>query len=1078
MTAGGDGGVTRTVTVLVTDLVGSTEQRTRLGDAGADIVRQQHDRILDERVAATGGTRIKGLGDGLLAVFHSASDAVECAVQMNQHLAREQFADPVSIRIGLAAGDVLHEDADVFGTPVVEAARLCAVANADQILCSDLVRALAGSRSPQTFRPAGDRELKGLDRPVVVHEVAWTPPAGPGMELPSFLSVAATFPFVGRTDEREVIAAAWKQVVAGETRTVLLAGEPGVGKTRLAGEIARQVHDEGGVVLAGRCDEAVSVPYQPFVEALRQVVRGVTPDQLPALLGRFGGDLARLLPELASHAETLPPRLEADAEEERLRLFDALVAWLQALAADRPLLLVLDDLHWADESSVLVLRHVVRTLDRGRVLLLGTYRDTDVTRTHPLAATLADLRRGPGVDRLRLRGLTASEVLAFLEGAAGHGLDAESDELAAALYRATEGNPFFIEEVVRHLVETGRIYERDGRWRLDTDQVDDLEIPEGVREVVGRRLERLGITAGSVLAEAAVIGPVFEVAVLEHLHPEDGQVLDVLEAATAAGLLREVDGQRPAFAFAHALVRQTLLEELSLARRQRLHLAAAQALEATGGAASAVAVHYRQAGAAAEPATAVAASLLAAEEARRTYAWTEAAAHWEAAVDLLDDTGGDAWERARLLELIADARYASDVGWERAIEHLEKARRIYDELGDRRSAAKVDSRIGRNLATFPGRSDVVRAKRHLTGAIEVLEDDGTSAALALAHLGMASACAIQMESAPSRLHSARALAIGIELDRRNIQLLARILGTAPIFATEACFVGLEDIESAHAEAVQLGDPILTWIATFIVATAFETQLVPRVAHEWIDAELASGRHAAAPGLRTSLLGERYFLLAMCGRVGETEALTPQVPIPFRDSGQLEWLRGDFEVARARLDGMVADALDQGNLSGGGTMSVRLGSIHERVGDLDAAEASYRSVSALIPDPAVKSVTSEADIRLACLLARHGRNDEARALWGPWSQRFDGPTDLGGVSGLLELAKALTTSTLSEADVHFAEAVERFRHFELPLHEAEVFEDWARLSGREDRADRALSIYDDLGLGDAWKNRARAARSRR
>lgn len=1068
------GGLTRTATVLVTDLVGSTEQRGRLGDAGADELRQRHDGVLEEAIAALGGKKIKGLGDGVLAIFESASDAFECAVVMHQRLSGFASAEPFSVRIGLAAGDVSFEDDDVFGTPVVQASRVCADAAGGQILCTDLVRALAGSRSQQEFRVVGERSLKGLE-PILLHEVLWSRVASNTADLPAFLTATATFPFVGRHRERLLLGDRWEACEGGKSATVLIAGEPGVGKTRLAAELARDVHGRGGVVVAGRCDEEINSPYQPFVEALRQAISNTDSDALSAVLGRYGGDLVRLIPELAEHADSLPAPLQADAESEQARLMDAIVVWLQAMAMVQPVLVVLDDLHWADKASTLVLRHIVRSLHDSRVLVVGTYRDTDVDRTHPLADTLADLRGEAGVERVALRGLDAEEVLSFLEGAAGHTLDTRS-ELAEALHAATEGNPFFVEEVVRHLVETGRIYEREGVWTTDVESVDDLELPQGIREVVGRRLTRLGAEHNDVLAKAAVLGPRFDVVALTRMYGDRDAVLAALDSAESAGMVLGSGGRRADYAFAHALVRQTLLEEISLARRQRFHVEAADAIETTKGSAGAIAVHLRRAGAAADPERAVAASVVAAQEARRTYAWAEASEHLEAAVELLDDTGGEPAVTARLLELVGDATYASDGGgWERGIDHLERARDIYEHLGDPVRAAKVRSRIGRNLSTFPGRQDIPRALENLTVALEILEPLGASTTLAYVHIALASVHGFTMEPDGCAQAAERALAIGTEFGHQTIQVNARMLRAAALTATGSHTEGMAELEEAHHDAVALGQPILAYVGAFIASSGMELRLDPMAAIERIDREIESGRYASAPGLRATLERKKFSLLGHTGALREMEALFDQLSPTYHDTGYLEYWRGDFSAAAPLLDAWLALERDGSNFGATAWGTIARAAVAERTDRIDEAETFYDTVLQLTSNPRVINNISIAALRKTCLLARHSRSEDARRLLAQWAPRLDAADDLRGIGGFLHLARALMSTGIDEAAPHFEAAVRTFRLFSLPFYEAEAFEDWGHITAQPAHLDAALDIYDRLGVNEEWKTRARHLR---
>jgi class 3 adenylate cyclase/tetratricopeptide (TPR) repeat protein len=568
-----------TLTVLFTDLVGSTELRQQLGEEAADLLRYAHDALVTSAIASAGGTVVKSTGDGVMATFAGAADAVSAAVGVQQAIHQHNRGAEqarLAVRIGISAGDVTIEaDGDCFGLPVVEAQRLEGAAAADQILCSSLVRALARGRGAHQFNSIGELPLKGLAEPVLVDEVLWEPLTPSTTETsrsrPPLLNTGSAFAFAGRDREFAALVDAWKSSRDGDGQLVLVSGEPGIGKTRLVAEFAAAALDDGGLVLAGRSDEDMTTPYGPIIDALTWWADGATK---PLDLGDWPADVVRLAPELARAAAVEPPAGDADAA----LVTRALRSWLEHTTTDTPTLVVLDDLHWADAATLLVVRSLFDRAPVPQLLVVGTYRDTDLDRRHPLAATLADLRRHEHVTRLGIGGLDEEGVLEFISAAAGYDLDAAGRALAAGVYAETSGNPFFVGEILRHLAETGAIVQRDGTWTTDLAP-GDFGIPEGIREVVGRRLSRLGDDTERVLSTAAIVGLEFDMRVVAGaLGLDVDDAIDTLEHAGRAALVDEVTAER--WRFAHAIVRETLLDELSSSRRVRQHRKVAAAIEA------------------------------------------------------------------------------------------------------------------------------------------------------------------------------------------------------------------------------------------------------------------------------------------------------------------------------------------------------------------------------------------------------------------------------------------------------------------------------------------------------------------
>ena len=583
---------TENITILFTDLVGSTELASGLAPEAADELRRAHFAVLRRVIASCSGTEVKNLGDGLMVVLPTASAGLSCSVQMQQHvdLANRNAEQHLGLRVGLSCGESTREGDDYFGDPVIEAARLCARAEGGQILASELVRAMAGRRAPYPFRALGPIELKGLSEPLETFVVEWTSleelqESQPVVPLPARLCHKPGVGVIGRLTEAELLIDAFKRVLAGEGReVVLISGEAGEGKTTLAAHVARKVFDIGACVLLGRCDEDLGVSYGPFVEALTHYVTHAPEEALYSHVQSHGAELAKLVPALADRVGKLPAPQSSDPDTERYLLFGAVVRLLAHASALHPIVLVIDDMQWVDRPSLQLLRQLVTSSESMRLLVIGAYRVSELSASHPLTDTLAQLRRESGVSRIELNGLDDISVIDFMEAAAGQVLDEPGVRLAHVLRRETDGNPFFVAEVLRHLSETGAIYQgSDGRWSVGSSLVEKA-LPDSVREVISSRVSRLGDDARRVLSLAAVIGRDFDLELLSRVSERpELELLDVLEACAASALIREVADAAGHYSFSQALIQHTLYQEMGATRRAVIHRQVAQAIEAICG---------------------------------------------------------------------------------------------------------------------------------------------------------------------------------------------------------------------------------------------------------------------------------------------------------------------------------------------------------------------------------------------------------------------------------------------------------------------------------------------------------------
>lgn len=558
--------------IVFTDVVGSSELRTRLGEDRADDLRRAHDQLVAAAVDAHDGEVLRWTGDGVKASFATASAAIAAAIDLQRAVRRyPRSADavaPFEIRIGIGVGEVTWEDDDEHGVAVIEGARLEALAAPSEILATDLVQRLGHRRVDAAFEEVGVRTLKGLDLPVTVVRIVDTADETGGRPLPRAIVTDRRFPMVGRVDALGATRRRWADVEHGSLAAVLVSGPPGLGKSRFVAQVASDAHAAGATVLAGVCETDVSVPYQPFAMAFADAAAG--DDELAAALADGAGPLGPLFPNRRSG------RADDPGPSARFELFDAVSDLVDRLAHDQPLVLVLEDLHWAAPSTVSMLRHIVRHADDARVLVLASYRGEEIGPGHPLQELLADLSDATSttaVTRVELVGLQESEVAELVSTRVPEGSADGVAVLARRIHADSGGSPFFVCELLHHLSSTGEL----PGLVAGGVAVDALPIPDSVRDVVGSRLGRLPDATRDLLAMAATIGLAFDLDLLARAVDRDpGRTLEDLEEVARVALVHEVGPGR--FTFSHAIVRATLVEQQSATRAALAHRRVAEAI--------------------------------------------------------------------------------------------------------------------------------------------------------------------------------------------------------------------------------------------------------------------------------------------------------------------------------------------------------------------------------------------------------------------------------------------------------------------------------------------------------------------
>jgi len=561
---------------------------------------------------------------------------------------------------------------------------------------------------------------------------AYVPSAKQAMVVPSPRLVAEReVQLIDRVDEMGILREAVDRTVQGEGSLVFLFGEPGIGKTRLTRELGAYARLRGMQVVYGRCPALFRMdglpPYVLWKEVIRNYLEVCSPEQLYRVVGFYPSEVCKLVPDLAQRLRTVPQSLPITPEHERDRLFEAVSQFVTNISRESPLLVVLDDLQWVDQSSLLLMHYMARGVYRAPMLILGAYRDTDIDEKHVLSSVLTELNRERLVKSVPLKRMSRDDISEMIKRILEQ--DEVPTEFCELVYDKTRGNPFFVEEVVKSLREEEVIVRKENQWKIK--EVSKIEFPSTVKNVIKARIERLDDECQNVLTLASFVGNDFSFAALCGVTGlAEDKVLDLTERMLKTGLVKErVIRGEDVYSFADIIVRDVVHEEVSHLRHKKLHGAVGSALEKIyekkiDEHLGELALHFLESG---DEEKALSYFLRAGDKAATVYANNEVVSYFQHALVLLEKRDGDPQEKARALEKLGDVKGL--VGeYDVCLKHWNDALQLRKQLQENEHVSRLHRKIAHILWYDLG--DTERAKENYDKALEILESKPDSVELA------------------------------------------------------------------------------------------------------------------------------------------------------------------------------------------------------------------------------------------------------------------------------------------------------------------------------------------------------------